>query len=258
MNKLLVSCVALLTMVTFTKPAKAVPVSLTLTLVTDSSLDLTITLAGALTGSASFDLSGKIDISLDEEIEDIGGTNDTTSIAIDDAAINLSDESLSVPFILDFDFLNLAINSLSSNGSIPLTTTVGSNPFEYTFDPGGGSPTSIALDEGLLTFTGLTTGTLDFNTAPLATSLASVGQIASVTQDVTIMGPFPFVFVDVIVSIPISFSDTITTDGPPVDLDFSGVLVATGRYPIPEPSTSVLLGIAIVALIPLRRRLMSR
>jgi len=43
-------------------------------------------------------------------------------------------------------------------------------------------------------------------------------------------------------------------------MDFSGVIVATGSYTtiVPEPSTAVLLGIAVVGLIPLWRRLRNR
>ncbi len=250
---LLLTAVAILGFTT--NQAKAAPVSLTLTLTTDAGMDLLISAAVVLTGSAGFDFTGTIDIVLDDAIDDLAGTNDTTSFEFVGAAIAISDESLVIPSIIDSEFIGVGINTLTSNGPIPLTTSVPVNPFAYTFDPGAGSPTTFGLDVGLLTYSGLASGTFDFGTDPLLGDLGPVGQIGFVTQDVTITGNT--IVVDVTVSAPLTFNSNITTDPLPIDVDLSGAIVATGSYTtiIPEPSSIVLLGIALVGMIPVWRRM---
>ncbi len=269
MKKLSLTCMALAAMVAFGQTAKAAPVSTQLTLTGASGVNLFIsTLGGAVTADIPFDITGTIDITLEDQIDDgVSGTA-TTAIALDDAAIDLSDQSLnlSLGFLggVEGEITGAGINQLSSNGNIPLTNTNPTDPFTYTFDPGGGSPTSITIDEGLFTYLGtgpvgglLGSGTLDFASDPIAAELGPVGQIGLVTQDIGAQVGNT-VTVDVVVSAPLTFADTLLTDPVTLDVDLSGALVATGFYTyviIPEPSTLVLLGIAFVGLVPVWRRL---
>lgn len=250
-----------------TKEASAAPVSLTLTLTDQAGAGLFIAaIGGAVTSSIPFEISGTIDVTLDDAIDDLAGTNDTTSINLDGAQIFLSDETLN----LSLGFLGgvsagldgLEITTLQSASPIALTTTNPTNPFEYNFDPGGGNPTELAIGAGLFTYNGtgalggaLGSGTIDFSTEPLSAEIPSVGAIGLLTQTVTVTGST--VVVDVVVSAPLSFSDEILTDPVDVIVDLTGALVATGSYTtiIPEPSTMVLLGVALVGLIPMWRRL---
>jgi len=151
MKKLTITCMALAVIVASSQATKAAPVSLTLNLTTDTGLNLFVsTIGGAITVSVPFNLTGSIEVTLDDAIDDLAGTNDTTSISLDDAVIDLSDES----FMTNLGFLGGAfmetsgwgINSLSSNGGIALTTTNPTDPYTYTFDPGGGSPTTLSID----------------------------------------------------------------------------------------------------------------
>ena len=140
------------------------------------------------------------------------------------------------------------------------------NPFEYSFDPGG-LPTEITIDEGVFTYLGTGgvnaiwgSGTIDFSTNPLSSTIDPVGQIGLVTQHAVLSDGFTYVTV----SAPLSFVDEIVTvvygneglDSLEIRLQFEhhGSFVATGKYLIPEPSTVVLLGIALVGLIPLWRK----
>ncbi len=260
-------CFTLVIALVATNCSQAAPVSLQLTLTNDSSLELFIdTLSGLATSSVSFDLSGTVDITLDDAIDDISVTNDTSSISFDDATIVLSDEtfdlSLGVLGGVEGEFFGLTINTLNSNGPIPITPTGLLDPFPYTFDPGGGSPTQLAIDEGTWTYLG--TGsiggippgpiTFEFGSNPIEATVNPVGQIGLVTQDATLTGTT--LVVDVVVSTPITFSDALITDPTEVNNTFSGAIVATGSYTtiVPEPTSLVLLGIAAAALIPLWRR----
>ncbi len=281
MKKLSIPCLALAAIVAFGQTTKAAPVSLTLNLTTDTELNLFVTfLEGIRSANVPFDLTGSIDVTLDDAIDDLAGTNDTTSISLDDAAIDFSDESVS-DFINEIafshgpiGFTGLGINSLSSIGDISLTTTSPTDPFESTFDPGGGSPTALSIDEGAFSYmvTGplsvlFGSGTIEFATDPGVATVSPVGQLGLVTQDVTVTGDT--IVVDVVMSAPLDFAfDILITPGLSTvnpdsvftfELDFSGVIVATGSYTtiIPEPSTLVLLGIATAGMIPLWRRLRS-
>ncbi len=275
MKKLSIPCMALAAIIACGQTAKAAPVSTALTLTTDSGVNLVVSTLGGFVSSEvpiPVDLIGTIEITLDDAIDDLAGTNDATSVSLDDAAIDLSDAS----FFLNLHFYQmgavsgLGINSITSNGGIGLTTTSPTDPFTSTFDPGGGSPTELSIDEGIFTYLGIGAFgdpwgfvSADFAVDPVSATVSPVGQIGLVTQDVTVTGNT--IVVDVVVSAPLSFSYEIpvlnTADpGDPIlniNLDYSGALVATGSYTtiVPEPSTLVLLGIAIAGMIPLWRRL---
>lgn len=251
------------------QPSHAQGVSTQLTLTNASGANLFIsTLSGAVTASIPFEISGTIDITVKDLVWGPSPPLGATHISLDDADLDLSDES----FNLDLGFLGgvsgaitgAGINTLTSNGDIPLTLTNPTDPFEHTFDLGGGSPTELSIDQGLFTYNGtgavgglLGSGTVDFSTDPVNATLNPVGQLGLVTQDVYIVGNLPYI--DIVVSAPLTFSDTILTDPIDVFADLSGAIVATGTFVIfPEPSTTVLLGIALVSLFPLRRRLLGR
>jgi len=267
MKKLTITCMALAAIVVFGQTAKAGPTGpITLTLTTDSGVNLFIsTIGGAVSALIPFDVTGLITVEFNEELSPV------TAISLLDANIALSDETLSLALgflgSVDGSLTGLGINALSSAGPIAMTETgpLG-DPFTNTFDPGGGSPTTLDIDEGVFTYLGtgpigglLGSGTVDFGADPISATLDPVGQIGLVTQNFTISNGS--LFVDVVVSIPLTFADTVLTDPLVVDVELSGALVATGSYwfaTIPEPSTLVLLGIAIVGMIPLRRRFLCR
>ncbi len=248
--------------------ARAAPVSLTLSLTTDSSIDVLLsTLNGLVEGSTSFALSGTLDAQLDDAIDDLAATNDTTSIQLLDAAIDLSDETLVIDLGLlggvEVFYQDLGINQLDSGGPLSLTTVNPVDPFAYTLDPGENG-FSATIDEGFLSFTG--TGnigqTLGINSAPIAPTtltFGSLGQVAALTQDVTVNGQT--VSVDVRLSMPVTFDvEAIATDPTTVDITITGLFVATGSYTtvIPEPSTLILVGLAALGMLPLGRRLLHR
>ncbi len=246
------------------------PVATTLTLTGASEANLFISaLSGSVTAEIPFEIEGTIDVSFSNAIDDSLSGLVTTSVSLDGAEISLSDESIN----LNLGFLgNVSgaitgadINTLDSNGYIDLTVTNPVDPFEYTFDPGAGSPTELSIDQGLFTYNGtgpigglLGSGTLDFSSDPVSATLDQVGQIGLVTQNV-VTQIASVTTVEVVVSAPLEFTDTILTDPIVVNLDLSGALYATGFYTIvPEPSTVVLLGLALVVLIPLRRQILNR
>lgn len=262
MRKLTLVCLAVAAIVSSDTSTNAAPVNLQLTLTTDSAGTFVLSfLGGVVTSSVPFDFSGSIDVTIDDSL-DADLINDSTGIAITGANINIADVTVDVDasFLggLIGEFIGVEINTLTSNGNIPLTTTVPANPFEYTFDPGGGAPTQLSIDDGLFTYIGTGPaggvdgiGVFDFSTDPIDATLGSVGQFGMVTQAAVVSDGLVYVTV----SAPITFSDFLATDPATVGADLSGTLVATGVYPIPEPSTVVLLGIAIVGLLPLWRRL---
>jgi len=207
-----------------------------------------------------FDLSGTIDASVDAGLTN-ETSNDSTGLAFLDADIDIADVSLSIPagFLggVSAEIVGAGINNLTTNGNVALTSTNGANAWTYTFDPGGGSPTQIGIDQGLFTYLGtgaagglIGSGTVDFGTDPVNADVPPIGQVGLVTQNAVVSDGYVYVTV----SAPLTFADTIITDPVAVDVDLGGAIVATGMYAIPEPSTIVLLGIALVGLIPVWRR----
>ncbi len=269
MKKLFFACIALAFTVSGGQTLRANPVSFTATLTTDSTATILISMIqGATTASTAVDISGTIDVTIDSGLDTfaIAASGTSSTISLDDSEIELSDESLLVSLGLwgafEFQTLGMGINGLSTNGPIALTPTGSIDPFPYTFDPGAGAPTELNIDEGLLSYVGsgslgsqIGSGNFSYSTDPINATLASAGQVGLLTQDVTIAGNT--IVVDVLISAPLDFAYTID---PPdlgmVDLEFSGVIVATGNYTtiVPEPSSAVLLGLAVVGLIPLWRR----
>ncbi len=264
MKKLTITCMALAAIVVFGQTAKAAPTGpITLTLSTDAGITLFIsTIGGAVSAIIDFDVTGSLTVAFDDEVPA------SASISILDAAIDLSDETLSLALgflgSVDGALTGLGINAFSSAGPIAMTETgtLGFDPFTSTFDPGGGSPTTLDIDEGVFTYLGagpigglLGSGTVDFGAAPISATIDPVGQVGLVTQTIAFIGGGSTI-IDVVVSAPLTFADTVLTDPLVVDIDLSGALVATGSYTIvPEPSTLVLLGIAFVGLVPLWRRM---
>lgn len=260
MRSIFCGIVVLATISLSTRPVNAIPILFDFTVSSESDVSLFIAaIGGAVTASIPFDVSGSFDATID--LDFVGFPNvEANNFSIVDSQIDLSEE----PVLLDLGFLGgvsgsltgLGINQFFTNQPLPLTETA---PDEYSFDTGAGNPTEIAIDEGLFTYLGtgplggaLGSGTIDFSIDPVSATLGSVGQTGVLVVDEVSPGGF-YPYIEVIVTIPITFSDTILTDPIDVDIDLSGYLVATG-FIVPEPSTFVLLGIALVALIPLQRR----
>ncbi len=289
MKKHIVAVVVFISFVSFGQASLASPVPVTLTLTDSSAANLFISgLLGAFTSSVPIDLSGTLDVEIrDATYARFDNTvhHFTTSIALTGSDIELSDESISSNrgFLggVEFGLINVGINQFNSNGQIDLMNLAEVDPFEYTFDPGGGvGGADLAIDQGLFTYNGtgvlggrLGSGIVDFSLDPVGGLLGPVGQIGLVTQDVVLVGDTTTV--EVAVSVPLprveailtsveyvsTFEDTVSTTQYEVLVELSGALVATGFYTaivLPEPSTVVLLGIALVALIPLRRRMIRR
>ncbi len=247
------------------RTANAVPVPFVFSLSSDSDVSLFIsTIGGSVTASIPFAVSGSFDATIDLDFISLFEV-EANEFSILNAQIDFADQ----PVLLDLGFLGgaagsldgLGINQFFTNQPIPLNETA---PDEYSFDTGDGNPTEIAIDEGLFTYLGtgpvgglLGSGTIDFSDDPVAATLGSVSQTGSLVIEDIGPGIGFYPSIEVIVTIPITFSDTILTDPLEVDVDLSGQLVATG-FIVPEPSTFVLLGIALVALIPLRRRLLGK
>jgi len=260
MKKQLSALLAMATILSYsTNLASAAPISLSLTMTTNSGMDITIVSGSQGSGVGSFDLIGTIDITLDDAlyVDDWSPANDTTSINFDDAAVAVSDETLVVGTSGTIAiFSGVGINTLISANPMLLTQDPGGPPFTYSFDPGAGGPTAMSLDEGTIDIAGFgQLIPLDLALAPVNFDIPPNATTALLTQDVSQVGST--VTVDVILSIPLSFSSTATTDFGGVDLSLSGAFVATGSYThvVPEPSTLVLLGIAAVGLVPLWRRM---
>lgn len=277
----IIACLVLASFAASDRTSQAVPISTKLTLTGASGANLFMTtLGGAVTASLPIDLTGTIDVTIREAINYASylyyPTNGagTTGIALTGADIDLSDQSLdlSLGFLggVEGALTGAGINTLDSHGNIALTYTHPADPFQYTFDPGGGvGGTDLAIDQGLFTYNGtgpvgglLGSGTVDFSTDPVNATLDPIGQIGLLTLDIGAhVGNT--VTVDIVVSAPLTFVDQILTDPLTLDVDLSGALIATGFYTFltaegPEPSSIVLMSIALVALIPLRRRMIRR
>jgi len=246
-----------------TSKAKAAPANFQLTLTTDTEVNLFISiLGGAVSALVPFDLSGTVDAAIDDAIQ-VDLVNDSTGLSLIGADIDIGDLSINIPagFLggVAAEITGGGINTLTTNGYVPLNSTNGANPFTYTFDPGAGGPTQLAIDQGLFTYLGtgaagglIGSGTIDFNAEPIEAELPPVGQIGMVTQNAVVSDGFVYVTV----SAPITFTDQLLTDPVEVSADLSGALVATGSYAlVPEPSTVVLLGIALIGMIPVIRRM---
>lgn len=222
MKQLATVSLAIAAIVSSDKSTTAAPVNVQLTLTTDSGADLLISfLYGVAFVTLPIDFSGTIDVAIDDSLgADV--INDSTGLSLSSADIDLSDTTYrALPFIgeLEFATTGLGINTLDSHGYIPLSTTNPVAPFEYTFDPGGGSPTEIALDEGLFTFRGgggvatiLGSGTVDFSVDPIVAELNPVGQIGMVTQHAVLSEGHVFVTV----SAPLTFLGTKTFPRPTI------------------------------------------
>lgn len=262
MKKLSLTCLALAAVVGFAQSAKAAPANFQLTLSSDTNVILFVNaLSGTITASVPFGLTGTIDAEITDGLTN-ETSNDSTSLALVGADIDIADVSISLPagFLggVDAEITGAGINTLTTNGGVALNSTNGANAWTYTFDPGAGSPTTLEIDEGLFTYLGtgpvggvLGSGTLDFNADPLSADIPSLGQVGTVTQNAVVSDGYVYVTI----SAPLTFADEVLTDPVSVAVDLSGALVATGMYPIPEPSTVVLLGIAMVGLIPVWRRI---
>lgn len=263
MTKFKFASLALLSAIALSaSPALATPVPVNLTLTPSSVLTLTVAALGSVTGSTATTLSGNQAITLND------GTPTASSLSLDGGSITLSDASLFLNLGLllggvNAGILNGHLTGLVSTGQVPLNYTSGS--WNYTFDPGDnslGSTTSAGIDSGVLTYRGtgivgslLGSGTLDFGGSPANFSLPPLGQVASLTQSLLGMTGASTTY-KITLSAPIDVAQSVLTAPVTVDATLQGAIVATGTYVIvPEPSTIVLLCIALGGLLPIYRRL---
>ncbi|MBX7166237.1 MAG: PEP-CTERM sorting domain-containing protein [Pirellulales bacterium] len=222
-----------------------------------SSLLLTIDALGAITATVGFNPTGTQEIFFDDGC-------DPTSMTFDHGDFSLSDQTLQLNLgalgNVRVGFAGVKLGGLVSTGNVPLNYTGGT--WNYTFDPGdptGGNVTSIAIDEGLLTYVGsgaisllLGSGTLDFATDPVIADLPSLGQTGTLTRTLLSSASSSY---SVVLSAPLSVYTAVDSDLG-IYATLQGVILATGTYMcVPEPSTLVLLSIALVGLIPICRRI---
>jgi len=262
MRRLSFVFVALSALFVYAGSAAAMPVSTTLTINTaQSGLLVTIAALGSVTATVSTALNGTQDITIDD-CEPISSTLtfDGGNVGLNDVSLNLDLGPLGG---VRAAFVGVATTGLVSSGQIPLNYTGGT--WNYLFDPGdpnGGNVTSLTINSGVLTYNGtgvagmlLGSGTLDFSTDPVSIDLPSLGQVATLTQ--ALLGNTGVTTTyGVTISAPISISQNVITDPVAVAATLQGNIVATGVYIcVPEPSTMVLLGIALAGLVPLYRRI---
>lgn len=247
--------------------SQAAPVPVTLTLVSSSVL-LRIDVSGLVTTSVNVALSGTQNILLSEP----AGGGVIPSFQFTGGDIDLADTSLSLVLpagggTVDAELIGVGTTGLTNNGVIPLTFTGGT--WAYSFDPGGPVPatnkTSVTLNSGFLTYIGtgtlgglLGSGTQDFGASPAGFELPALGQIGTLTQSLLGSTGVTTTY-RVVLTAPVTVSDDLITDPVAVAATLSGNIVATGTYTlVPEPSTVILAGIGLIALVPYARRRFSR
>lgn len=242
--------------------AKAAPVSLSLTVQSAQSVLSIVVTTPIGNGNTTTALSGTQDITL-LEADPI-----STGVRFDGGDIAMTDASFTVNIIVasvTAGFIGAHLTGLESTNYVDLNYTGGS--WNYTLDPGdtsgpqGPNVTSAGIDQGILTYQGgglasaLGSGTLDFTAEPVEFALPSLGNTSSLTQ--TLLGSTGVTTTyRVVLSAPLTISQLILTDPVQVTATLRGAIVATGTYiVVPEPSTVILLGAALLGLVPFYRRL---
>lgn len=260
-----------------TSPAEADPRPFTLTLTGESSLSLVLssTALGSEVVSQPMQVGGTIDAVALGVADGSGGVFlNTKFIEFEGAALTWLDTTTpTLDFgllgTLDVSITDPSIGALATQAPIPTTLTdikQGQinplNPFyEYSFDSSAGDSAQFVVNEGSLVFSGggavfssLGSPSIDFEVDPLVTSLNSVGQSGFLSQDPFYLAGGEALGFAVVMEIPISSRHAISGSPFGLEVGLEGLLVATGIY-VPEPSSSLLLVIGLVAFIPLRRYL---
>jgi hypothetical protein len=210
-----------------------------------STLDLTLsaTLLGTDSDSDTAVVSGDIDVIIDQD----GIVPPAQSVEFTGGNLGLSDLSLGLS--LAGGFISLDVNSMSLGATVgtggPFATN-GLNP--GTFDAGG---LTLNLDAGSLDITGTITSAIDLDADPIEFDIPT-GTIATIEE--VDMGGGTY---DVTITLPVSVTTAIVITSPlagTIGIDLSGDLVFKGQKIVPEPSTLVLAGFGLAAVVALARR----
>ncbi|MBX7165631.1 MAG: PEP-CTERM sorting domain-containing protein [Pirellulales bacterium] len=257
-------------------PVHAVPITTTLTLDSSQSfLTLHISAAnGLITAAPTTSVSGVQDVTTEGRVFGTHQDFDSLDLALSGGDWALEDTETFIDFGsflggVVVGNLGISMHGLTTSGFLetdPDAVDFGLGYFADYYPTDVVTPSSY-VDSGLMTYTGtgaigglIGSGTLDFSGSPFDLPLlpahhrySGVGffgdRVSQSGQNRTYA---------VTLALPVSFAPVMLMTSPiDVSATLQGYIVATGLliYNVPEPSTIVLLAIALCGLIPLWRRL---
>lgn len=246
MKKLLLSLTAIACLgLVAARPAQAVVVSTWLEFTPNSSIEIFLDALGGTTTAATT-LNVLAGSTIHVTLDNVGV--DALALSIDDADINLSDGTLDLQLGV-LGGVTAATFGLGVSAVSGALTPLGGN----MFDAGG---TTLALDQGIITYEGtgfagtlLDPGTFDFVTDPLALDVPGGAATVKIFEEA--VSPTKN---NVTLVIPISVTQSLTSDTTDINATINALLIATGMKVIPEPTTFVLLGIGVAGFIAVARR----
>jgi hypothetical protein len=249
--------VAALTLVVLSNAASAGPLNLT---VDSSQSTVFLKLAavgGAATGQALFTLGGNIDNSDLLPVPPISNPPNPDDLLLGTGPIqtlNNGAVSINLGFLgsVEAQTFGVGFSLTGPAGYIPATNQ---GPQTAFYDPAG---TILNLNVGFITYKGagavgglLGSGTFDFTTDPTSVDIpsapATVQIIAGVGAGTPLNAPVTMI-------IPIDVSTTVVTDPVDVVASFTGQIVLTGFWTVPEPGTIMLLAVGMIGLVPVIRK----
>jgi hypothetical protein len=247
MKKISTCAVLLAACVLISGRAKADVFPANLTIDTDAStLDLQVSLTAFGVYSDSDSATAVTSGNLETNIDQTGIDPPALSVEFTGGILALSDVSLflEIPELP----LMLSINSMGLGGTIlgggPFATD-GGNP--GYFDPGG---LSISLDAGSLEVTGGVNSSIDLDSDPIDFDIPISAVVATIEENDIGGGT-----IDVTITLPVVVTTVIDLSGlATIGIDLSGTIVARGQKIVPEPSTLVLAGFGLAAMVAIARR----